>query len=255
MFKNRIIPCLDVKDGKVVKGVQFQNHEIIGDIEELAQFYSDEQADELVFYDITASSEGRGVDKTWVERIAKRVNIPFCVAGGIRNVDMAERILAMGADKISINSPAIENPQLIDDLARRFGVQCVVLGVDSKCINGEYWVHQYTGSPDKTQNTAKKTSDWVREAMNRGAGEIVCNVMNNDGMRQGYDIAHIAQLAQMVSIPVVASGGAGAMADFYNLFTQTRATGALAASVFHKRTIAIPDLKQYLRNKNVAVRG
>ncbi len=254
MFKLRIIPCLDVKDGQVVKGVQFQNHEIIGDIVELAQYYCDQGADELVFYDITASSDGRVVDKSWIEKIAQKINIPFCVAGGIRSIAQAELILSSGADKISINSPALENPDLITQLARRFGSQCVVIGVDTKFDHGDYVVYQYTGDVVKTQKTLHKTRDWVQICADMGAGEIVLNCMNQDGMRQGYDIQQIAPICENISLPIIASGGAGSMADFVQLFTQTGATGALAASVFHKNTILIPELKIHLKNQGIAVR-
>ena len=254
MFKVRIIPCLDVKEGSVVKGVQFQNHEIVGDILSLAERYCLEGADELVFYDITASSDDRIVNPLWINRIAQRINIPFCVAGGIKNVKNAEMVLENGADKVSINSPAVENPELINELAKRFGVQCVVVGVDSLEIDGEYFVHQYTGSQTKTKNTGKNTLAWACEVADRGAGEIVLNCMNQDGVRRGYDITQLAKVSNAVNIPVVASGGAGNMIHFKELFDQTKVTGALAASVFHKNLIKIKELKSFLKDNNIPVR-
>ncbi|HLX54293.1 MAG TPA: imidazole glycerol phosphate synthase subunit HisF [Aquella sp.] len=254
MLKKRIIPCLDVRDGQVVKGVQFRNHEVVGDIITLAKRYSDSGADELVFYDITASSDNRSVSKQWVYDIAKNINIPFCVAGGIRTLADAEVILANGADKISINSPALENPNLIDEFAKRFGTQCIVVGIDSKLLNGKYIVNQYTGDEVKTIQTNRELSEWAKEVEMRGAGEIVLNCMNQDGVRQGYDIFQNKLLSDAVNIPVIASGGAGQMEHFLNIFTQTRVTGALAASVFHKQIIQIDELKQYLANHKVEVR-
>lgn len=254
MLKKRIIPCLDVKDGMVVKGVKFREHEVIGSVVDLARHYSMSGADELVFYDITASSENRNIDNSWAYQIAKNINIPFCVAGGINSVKNAETILANGADKVSINSPALNNPNLINQLAERFGSQCVVVGIDSFELNGEYLVKQYTGDESKTITTNRKMLDWAIEVQNRGAGEIVLNCMNNDGVRQGYDLAQIKLLSEHVTIPIIASGGAGSMSDFANLFKNTKATGALAASVFHKNLIKIADLKDYLIQENIEVR-
>ena len=255
MLKKRIIPCLDVKNGQVVKGVQFRSHEIVGEIVELAKRYSLAGADELVFYDITASSDSRNIDNSWVREIAKNINIPFCVAGGINSVANAEAILANGADKVSINSPALNNPGLITQLAQRFGNQCVVVGIDSLELDGEYLVKQYTGDETKTITTKRKMLDWAIEVTNRGAGEIVLNCMNNDGVRQGYDIEQIKLLCEKVSVPVIASGGAGKMEDFVNLFKNTKATGALAATVFHKGLIMIPELKEFLIQENQLVRA
>jgi cyclase len=254
MLKRRIIPCLDVRDGVVVKGVQFRNHEVVGDILELARKYSESGADELVFYDITASIEGRKVDRSWVKRVAEQINIPFCVAGGIRSVDDAAFVLAHGADKISINSPALENPLLISQLAERFGNQCVVVGIDSLRQDGEFRVLQYTGDVQKTLDSRRLMVPWAREVVERGAGEIVLNCMNQDGVRQGYDLLQIEQLCATVKVPVVASGGAGAPEHFRDLFQQTGATGALAASVFHKGILQIQDLKAYLHQEGIAVR-
>ena len=192
MPSKRIIPCLDVKDGQVVKGVRFRSHEIVGDVLDLAQRYRDQGADELVFYDITASSEGRRVQTQWVADIARFLDIPFCVAGGIRSRDDARAVLNAGADKVSINSPALENPQLISDLAQEFGSQCVVVGVDSRREpNGDYAVFLYTGDEKKTVKAKRQTLDWIREAQQRGAGEIVLNCMDVDGVGDGYDIEQL----------------------------------------------------------------
>lgn len=254
MLKKRIIPCLDVRDGQVVKGVQFRNHEVVGDILELAKRYSDAGADELVFYAITASSDDKNTDRQWVKEVANQINIPFCVAGGIRSLAMAEEVLANGADKVSINSPALENPLLIEELAKRFGSQCVVIGIDSWETEGEYQVLQYTGDEKKTVKSRRSTLEWAREVVDRGAGEIVLNCMNQDGVRKGYDLVQTKLLAKTVNVPVVASGGAGEMSHFLDLFTQTRATGGLAASVFHKGMMTIPELKDYLAQNDIEVR-
>lgn len=256
MLAKRIIPCLDVKDGQVVKGVQFRNHEIIGDIVPLAKRYAAEGADELVFYDITASSEDRVVDKSWVSRVAKVIDIPFCVAGGIKSVAEAAQILEYGADKISINSPALSNPALITELADTFGSQCVVVGIDSYFdeATGVYQVHQFTGDESRTQVTNWTTLDWVAEVQERGAGEIVLNVMNQDGVRQGYDIEQLLKVRAICKVPLVASGGAGAKEHFLAAFNNADVDGALAASVFHKGILNIGELKQYLAQQGVAVR-
>jgi cyclase len=254
MLRKRIIPCLDVKNGQVVKGIQFRNHEVVGDIVDLARRYREEGADELVFYDITASSDRRTVSHEWVERVARVINVPFCVAGGIRTVEDARRILNSGADTISINSPALENPDLIATMAYAFGSQAVVLGVDSRREDGDWFVYQYTGDPAKTRATRRRTLDWVKEAAERGAGEIVLNCMNQDGMRQGYDLEQLAAVRDVVRVPLIASGGAGATEHFRDVFAHARVDGALAASVFHKGVIAIPDLKRYLANEGVVVR-
>jgi cyclase len=254
MLSKRIIPCLDVKDGRVVKGVQFRNHEVVGDIVDLARRYCDEDADELVFYDITASSDQRTVDRSWIERIARVIDIPFCVAGGIRTVEDGRRVLNGGADKISINSPALENPELIATMAYAFGSQAVVVGVDSRRENGDWFVYQYTGDPEKTRATRRRTLDWVKEATARGAGEIVLNCMNQDGMRQGYDVEQLAAVRAALRVPLIASGGAGASEHFRDVFAKARVDGALAASVFHKGVIAITDLKRYLADEGILVR-
>ncbi|MEE4164212.1 MAG: imidazole glycerol phosphate synthase subunit HisF [Woeseiaceae bacterium] len=243
-----------MRDGQVVKGVQFRNHRVVGDIIELAARYSSEGADELVFYDITASPDGRSVDRSWVTAVAREIDIPFCVAGGIRSIADAESVLNKGADKISINSPALEKPALISELAERFGSQCVVLGVDSREENGEYLVYQYTGDPDKTTAAKRRTLDWVQEAQERGAGEIVLNCMNQDGVRQGYDVTQLAAVRAVSLVPLIASGGAGNREHFRDVFERARVDGALAASVFHSAEIDIGELKAWLLDSDIDVR-
>jgi cyclase len=255
MLSRRLIPCLDVRDGQVVKGVQFRDHVVMGEIVDLALRYRDEGADELVFYDITASPQGRSVDRGWVERVARVIDIPFCVAGGIRSVDDARAVLHAGADKISVNSPALERPGLIDELAAAFGVQCVVVGIDSlRDADGEWRVRQYTGDPDKIQALSRRTLDWMIEAQQRGAGEIVLNCMGSDGVRKGYDLEQLLAARAVCHVPLVASGGAGLPEHFRDAFIEADVDGALAASVFHSGAITIPALKQYLRGQGVAVR-
>ncbi|WP_188008155.1 imidazole glycerol phosphate synthase subunit HisF [Photobacterium damselae] len=256
MLAKRIIPCLDVRDGQVVKGVQFRNHEIIGDIVPLAKRYAEEGADELVFYDITASSDGRVVDKSWVSQVAEVIDIPFCVAGGIRTVQDANQILEFGADKVSINSPALANPALVTELADKFGVQCIVVGIDSyfDVNTKQYQVYQFTGDEKRTQMTQWQTEEWVKEVQQRGAGEIVLNMMNQDGVRNGYDLTQLSNIRQVCHVPLIASGGAGEMAHFAQAFNQTNVDGALAASVFHKQIINIGQLKRYLKQQNVEIR-
>ncbi|MBC5852168.1 imidazole glycerol phosphate synthase subunit HisF [Vibrio metschnikovii] len=256
MLAKRIIPCLDVRDGQVVKGVQFRNHEIIGDIVPLAQRYAQEGADELVFYDITASSDGRVVDKSWVARVAEVIDIPFCVAGGIKSAQDAARILEFGADKVSINSPALADPNLITQLADKFGVQCIVVGIDSYFdqATGQYQVYQFTGDEARTKATQWQTQDWVQEVQQRGAGEIVLNMMNQDGVRNGYDLQQLQMIRAVCQVPLIASGGAGTMAHFADAFQVANVDGALAASVFHKQIINIGELKQYLHQQQIEVR-
>jgi imidazole glycerol-phosphate synthase subunit HisF len=255
MLTRRIIPCLDVRDGKVVKGVRFRDHVIVGDIVDLALRYRDEGADELVFYDITASPQGRSVDRDWVERVARAIDIPFCVAGGIRDVASARTILHAGADKISVNSPALERPDLIDELAAAFGVQCVVLGIDSlRDDDGEWRVRQYTGDPTRMQALPRRTLDWVVEVQQRGAGEIVLNCMDTDGVRTGYDLIQLRAVREICLVPLVASGGAGAPAHFRDVFIEADVDAALAASVFHSGAIPIPELKSYLAENDVEIR-
>jgi cyclase len=207
-----------------------------------------------VFYDITASPDGRTVNRNWVSNVAALLDIPFCVAGGIRTVADAEDILRKGADKISINSPALQSPGLISDLAKRFGSQCVVLGVDSRSVGSSWHVYQNTGDAKRISKTSRTTTEWIAEAEDRGAGEIVLNCMNQDGVRNGYDIEQLATVRERCSVPLVASGGAGTMQDFESVFQESGVSGALAASVFHSGEIAIPDLKQYLSGANIEVR-
>lgn len=255
MLSRRIIPCLDVRDGKVVKGVRFRDHVVMGDIVDLALRYRESGADELVFYDITASPEGRSVDRDWVERVARAIDIPFCVAGGIRSVGDARAILHAGADKISINSPALERPELIDEMAAAFGVQCVVVGIDSlRDEDGQWRVRQYSGDPDKTRAMARRTLDWVREVQQRGAGEIVLNCMGSDGVREGYDLEQLAAVRTICAIPLVASGGAGKVQHFIDAFDRADVDAALAASVFHSGSIVIDDLKRQLAAAGIPVR-
>ena len=238
----------------MVKGVQFRNHRVVGDIIDLAVRYCAEGADELVFYDITASPDGRSVDRSWVSRVAAKLDIPFCVAGGIRSVADAEEVLNKGADKISVNSPALEKPSLLSDLAKRFGSQCVVLGVDSREQDGAYHVYQYTGDPDKTTAAERRTVDWICEAQDRGAGEIVLNCMNQDGVRRGYDNEQLRLVRDNSTVPLIASGGAGAMQHFLDVFNVADVDGALAASVFHSAEINIGDLKSFLAGQSVDIR-
>jgi len=207
-----------------------------------------------VFYDITASPDGRSVDRSWVSRVAALLDIPFCVAGGIRDVAAAEEVLNKGADKISVNSPALENPGLIDALAARFGSQCVVVGIDSHAGESGWQVYRNTGDPSKTQRAERATLDWVREAQDRGAGEFVLNCMNRDGVREGYDCEQLAAVRDGCTVPLIASGGAGSMAHFADVFRESRVDGALAASVFHSAAIDIGDLKRFLTDAGITVR-
>jgi cyclase len=207
-----------------------------------------------VFYDISASPEGRSVDHSWVTRVARTLDIPFCVAGGISSVDQAEKILASGAEKISVNSPALENPELIDALSERFGAQCVVVGVDSQTVDQGYRVQQFTGDAARTRDTSRSTIDWVIEAQRRGAGEIVLNCMSSDGVRMGFDIGQLRAIREVCQVPLVASGGAGAAQHFIDVFQGAQVDAALAASVFHSGEIAIPNLKRHLRAAGIEVR-
>jgi cyclase len=254
MLTRRIIPCLDVRDGQVVKGVRFRDHVVVGGIVDLALRYRDAGADELVFYDITASPEGRSADVAWVERLGRELDIPFCVAGGIRSVEQARRLLAAGADKISVNSPALERPALVDELAGAFGVQCVVVGVDSRARDGDWYVHQYTGDPSRAREAQRRTLDWVAEAQARGAGEIVLNCMGSDGVREGYDVAQLRAVRAICTVPLVASGGAGRREHFAAVFREADADAALAASVFHGNALPIPELKRWLLAQGIPVR-
>ncbi len=256
MLARRIIPCLDVKNGVVVKGVQFRHHVVIGDIVELAQRYSEDGADELVFYDITASGEDRCVDCAWIEKVARHINIPFCVAGGISTLEYARRVLNSGADKISINSPALKRCALISEIAEAFGVQCVVVGIDSRREEDGSWaVYQYTGDEKKTIKAKYATKDWAQRAQELGAGEIVLNCMNSDGVKQGYDIEQLKKIREALSIPLIASGGAGSTEHFRDVFDKADVAGALAASVFHTGKIGITELKKYLAKEGISVRS
>ncbi|WP_343152893.1 imidazole glycerol phosphate synthase subunit HisF [Buchnera aphidicola] len=256
MLSKRIIPCLDVKDNLVVKGIQFLNHKVMGSIIPLIKKYIEEGADELVFYDIEASTKDRLIDRSWVSKIAKIINIPFCVAGGITSLNQALKILSLGADKISINSPAIINPNLINKIAEYCGVQCVVVGIDSwfDHIDKVYRVKKYTGDPKKSKTTSLETVKWVQEVQSRGAGEIVLNVMNQDGMMKGYDLKQLIKVRKVCKVPLIASGGAGKMKDFYKVFSECDVEGALAASVFHRNLINIRKLKQFLFDRGIEVR-
>jgi cyclase len=234
--------------------VRFRDHRIVGGILDLAGRYRDEGADELVFYDISASPEGRSVDKSWVKRVARILDIPFCVAGGIRSVEEAEEVLASGAEKVSVNSPALARPDLINALSERFGAQCVVVGIDSQTVEDGFRVQQFTGDSARSRDTFRDTLDWVREAQRRGAGEIVLNCMASDGVRKGFDIAQLRAVRAVCRVPLVASGGAGASEHFAQVFQRTDVDAALAASVFHSGEIAIPELKKRLRADGIEVR-
>jgi imidazole glycerol-phosphate synthase subunit HisF len=255
MVAVRIIPCLDVRDGRVVKGTRFRNHRDMGDIVELARRYRDESADELVFYDISASPQQRSVDIAWIEKVAEAIDIPFCVAGGIRSVATAREVLRAGADKVSVNSPALERPELISELADAFGSQCVVVGVDSIREGDALRVRQYTGDPDNMVDPRRDTSAWVEEIQRLGGGEIVLNCMDADGVRSGYDIEQLRRIRALCQVPLIASGGAGQAEHFLDVFEQADVDGALAATVFHSSQIAIPDLKTWLRQHDIEVRA
>src|SRR2546423_11477515 len=254
ILARRIIACLDVRAGQVVKGVRFRDHRVVGDVMELAARYRDEGADELVFYDITASPQGRSVDREWVNRVARVLDIPFCVAGGIRSVQDAEEILNAGAEKVSVNSPALANPSLIDALSARFGAQCVVIGIDSQLTAGGYRAYQNSGDAKRAQESGRDVLEWVREVQDRGAGEIVLNCMGSDGVRTGYDIEQLQRGGEITRVPLVASGGAGAVEHFRDVFTKARVDAALAASVFHSGAIVISELKRQLRESGIDVR-
>jgi len=243
-----------VRDGQVVKGVRFRDHKVVGDILDLAARYRDEGADELVFYDITASPEGRSVDRDWVNKVARVLDIPFCVAGGIRSVADAEAVLNAGAEKVSINSPALADPDLINALSARFGAQCVVVGIDSQTVADGYRVYEFTGDPNRARDSGRDTLSWVREVQERGAGEIVLNCMASDGVRRGYDIAQLRAVRRICRVPLIASGGAGSAEHFRDAFELAGVDAALAASVFHSGAIAIRDLKAGLLVAGIEVR-
>ena len=255
MLSRRIVPCLDVRDGRVVKGVRFRDHVDMGGVVELAARYRDQGADELVFYDIAASPQRRSVDRDWVRAVAETLDIPFCVAGGIRDVEGARTVLHAGADKVSVNTPALERPELIGELADAFGSQCVVVGIDSlRDADGQWRVRSHTGDPGRMRAHARRTLDWIGEAQRRGAGEIVLNCMGSDGVRTGYDIAQLQAARAACEVPLVASGGAGSPAHFADVFREADVDAALAASVFHGGAIGIPALKRFLRGEGIEVR-
>ena len=255
MLSRRILPCLDVRDGRVVKGVRFRDHVDMGDIIELALRYRDQGADELVFYDITASPQDRCADRGWVERVARVIDIPFCVAGGIRSVEEARAVLHAGADKVSINTPALQRPELVSELADAFGVQCVVVGIDSlRDADGEWRVRRYSGDPSRTEALSRRTLDWIVEVQGLGAGEVVLNCMGSDGTREGFDIEQLRAARRVCAVPLIASGGAGEASHFAAVFAHADVDGALAASVFHTGAVPIPELKRDLRRQGVEVR-
>ena len=250
MLKKRIIPCLDIKNGRTVKGVNFVDIRDAGDAVELAKRYVIEGADELVFLDITATVEKRKTLVELVQRVAREINIPFTVGGGIDTLEDAQAIIRAGADKVSINSSAVKNPQLITDIANEFGNQCVVLAIDTKFENGEWMVYVHGGRTP----TPLKTIDWAKEGERRGAGEILLTSMNNDGTKNGFALDITNAVSASVNIPVIASGGAGTEIHFADVFNRTKASAALAASIFHFGEIPIPQLKAYLKTQNISIR-
>ena len=251
MITKRIIPCLDIKDGRTVKGINFENIKDAGDPVELAIEYAKQGADELVFLDITATNEKRKTLSELVTRIAKHINIPFTVGGGITSIEDVFLLLNAGADKISINTSAIKNPQLITDIANQFGSQCVVLAIDTKYENNEWFVY-LNGGRVKTE---LKTIDWAKQAVALGAGEILLTSMNNDGTKNGFAIDITKQISEAVNVPVIASGGAGTKEHFKDVFINGKADAALAASVFHYKEIMIPELKSYLKSNQIEIRN
>ena len=251
MITKRIIPCLDVKDGRVVKGVNFKGLSDVSSPVELGKFYSDHGADELVFYDITASCEGRALFTNILKEVASTIFIPLTVGGGINTLADFDRVLKCGADKVSVNSGAIKNPALIEEAAKRYGDQCVVLSVDVKRVDGAFHVFQNGGRID----TGIEALSWIKQGVSMGAGEIVVNSIDTDGVKQGFDLALLSAVLDIVNVPVIASGGAGSIADFVTLF-QTLPTidAGLAASIFHFGEVAIPDLKQALAENGINMR-
>ena len=250
MLAKRIIPCLDIKDGKTVKGINFENITDVGDPVELGTLYAQMGADELVFLDITATNEKRKTLSELVTRIARQINIPFTVGGGISSVEDVRVLLDSGADKISVNTAAVRNPQLIADLACQFGSQCVVLAVDTKQIDNEWYVFLNGGRIP----TEIKTTDWVKQAVGLGAGEILLTSMNHDGTKDGFALDITRSVSELVNVPVIASGGAGKMEHFVDVFDKGKADAALAASIFHYKEIEIQELKSYLRKKGIEIR-
>lgn len=255
MLTRRIIACLDVRAGRVVKGVRFRGHVDMGGIVDLAIRYRDAGADELVFYDIGASPRGGQVDLRWIDRVSRVLDLPFCVGGGIDSVAAARRVLHAGADKVSVNTPALARPALVAELAAEFGRQCVVVGIDSlRDADGEWRVRSHAGDPSRMRALSRLTLDWVDEAQRLGAGEIVLNCMGHDGVRDGYDIAQLRAVRARCEVPLVASGGAGHPDHFIAAFRDAEVDAALAASVFHSGEILIPDLKRALADACVPVR-
>ena len=251
MITKRIIPCLDVKDGRVVKGVNFQGLNDVSSPVELGKYYSDNGADELVFYDITASAEGRRLFTDILTKVAETIFIPLTVGGGINSLDDFDRVLKCGADKVSVNSGAIRNPQLIFEAAKRYGDQCVVLSADVKRVDGVFRVFARGGR----ENTGMEAIEWIKKGVSLGAGEIVLNSIDTDGVKQGFDLEMLDAVCSAVSVPVIASGGAGCIRDFVTLFeTLPRVDAGLAASIFHFGEVAIPDLKAELKKHNIPVR-
>lgn len=250
MLTKRIIPCLDIKDGRTVKGVNFIELRDAGDPVELGSIYAQEGADELVFLDITATVEKRKTLVELVTKIAKTINIPFTVGGGISTVDDVKALLNAGADKISINSSAVKNPSIVNEMAREFGSQCIVVAIDTKDVDGVDLVHTHGGR----RPTTLVTQRWAQEVCDRGAGEILLTSMDHDGVKSGFANGITSELSSMLSIPIIASGGAGSMAHFKDVFTVGKADAALAASIFHFKEIPIPDLKKYLHEEGVAIR-
>ncbi|SIO08793.1 imidazole glycerol phosphate synthase subunit HisF [Chitinophaga niabensis] len=250
MLTKRIIPCLDIKDGRTVKGVNFENIRDAGDPIELGALYAHQGADELVFLDITATNERRKTLSELVTRIARHVNIPFTVGGGISSVEDVSVLLNAGADKVSVNTAAFRNPELLNGLSREFGSQCIVLAIDTRFEEGDWYVY-LNGGRVKTET---KTTDWAREAVERGAGEILLTSMNNDGTKQGFALDITSRLSQNLHVPVIASGGAGTMEHFADVFEKAQADAALAASIFHYKEMEIPDLKTYLYKRGVQIR-
>ncbi len=250
MLSKRIIPCLDIRAGKTVKGVNFVDIKEVGDPIELGKLYADQGADELVYLDITASYEGRNTFPDLVKRIAQNLNIPFTVGGGINSVETAKLLLNAGADKVSINSAAVNNPELINDLSQAFGKQFVVVAIDAKEANGDWEVYINGGRIA----TGKDLFEWAKEVESLGAGEILFTSMNHDGTKAGFANEALARLSEMLSIPIIASGGAGSKADFKDVFEKGKADAALAASIFHFGEIPVPELKAYLKQENVSVR-
>lgn len=250
MLKKRIVPCLDIKNGRTVKGVNFLNIRDAGDPVQLGALYAEQGADELVFLDITATNEGRKTFKELVKDIARHLNIPFTVGGGISSVEDVGALLYAGADKVSINSSAVKRPELINELAQEFGSQCIVVAIDARLVDDQWIVHTHGGS----KPTDKELFNWAKEVESRGAGELLFTSMDHDGTKQGFAVETLDKLSKEVKIPIIASGGAGTMEHFDDVFTKGNADAALAASIFHFKEISIPDLKEFLKNKNIAVR-